>query len=139
MGIYKEIDIQVTPSGDMQLAANGDFLIANGSIVLKQDIAFRMRTDQGDFIPHPDIGAGLTELIGEPNTRETTKNGESMITHSLVYDGMVSSVDLSVRGVPISLDSVVYYVFVNTSAGQLNVTPEVVFNMMSGLTNLPGV
>lgn len=139
MGVYNEIDIAVTASGDLCLASNRDFSLTHGSGVLKQDIAFRLRTNPGEFAPHLDFGAGMDELIGEPNTRETAKIGESKIAHSLVYDGFIANYDLYVRAVPISLESIVYYVFVNNGAGQWNVTPDVTFNMMNGLTNLPGV
>jgi hypothetical protein len=138
MATYHEVDLLVTPSGDIMLSSNRELAMANGSGVLKQDIAFRLRTNPGEFVPHLDVGAGLEELIGEPNTRTTTKIGESKITRSLIYDGMVRNMDLYVRGVPISQEATVFYTFVNNGDGQWNVTPDVVFNAMSGLTNLPG-
>lgn len=138
MGIYKKIDVEVTASGDLRLGSNGDFMLTDGEGVLKQDIAFRLRTDPGEFVPHQELGAGLSELIGEPNSREVAKNGESKIIQSLTNDAMVSRVDLSVRGVPISQESLMYYVFVNGTEGQMNVTPEVIFDMTNGLKNIPG-
>jgi hypothetical protein len=138
MGVYNEIDIAVTASGDLCLASNRDFSITHGSGVLKQDIAFRLRTNPGEFYPHLNIGAGLDELIGEPNNQLTSKTGESKIVSSLAYDGMVRNIDLYVRGVPISLDSLMYYVFVNGGDGQWNVSPDTVFNLSNGMTNLPG-
>lgn len=138
MSIYTETDIMVTASGDLALDSTADFPLIVGSGVLHQDIAFRLRTDHGDFTPHPDVGADLMELIGEPNTRETVKFGESKITNSLTHDTRIRSIDLYVRGVPISTEKVVYYVFVNNGVEQLNVTPDVVFDMMEGFTNTPG-
>jgi hypothetical protein len=138
MGIYKNLDITVSASGDLTVGSNGDFLLTNPAGVLKQDIAFRLRTDPGEFVPHQALGAGLSELIGEPNSRENTRKGESKIIQSLTNDAMIGRIDLSVRGVPIALDRVVYYVFVNGTAGQMNVTPEVVFSITNGLTNIPG-
>ena len=139
MGTYNDIDIQVTPSGDIALGSNKDLVMIATSGVLKQDITFRLRTDYNDFSPHPEIGADLVELIGEPNTRPVSKLGESKIVHSLTYDGMVRNLDLYVRGVPVSSEKIVYYVFVNDGIEQLNVTPDVVFDMMRGTTNTPGV
>ena len=139
MGTYNDIDIQVTPSGDIALGSNKDLVMIATSGVLKQDITFRLRTDYNDFSPHPEIGADLVELIGEPNTRPVSKLGESKIVHSLTYDGMVRNTDLYVRGVPVSSEKIVYYVFVNDGTEQLNVTPDVVFDMMRGTTNTPGV
>jgi len=138
MGFYNETDIKVTASGDLELGSNNDFVYVASSGVLQQDIAFRLRTDYNDFVPHPEIGADLSSLIGEPNTRATTKLGESKIIHSLTYDGRIRSNDLYLRGVPIALEKVVYYVFVNDGIEQLNVTPDVIFDMIDGMTNTPG-
>lgn len=138
MSLYNETDIAVTPSGDLSLDSTGGFPIIVGSGVLQQDIAFRLRTDYDDFTPHPEIGADLVELIGEPNTREVVKFGETKIIHSLTHDARIRNVDLYVRGVPVALEKVIYYVFVNDGIEQINVTPSVVFNMMTGLTNIPG-
>lgn len=139
MGFYNETDIKVSPSGDLSVGANGDFILIATSGVLKQDITFRLRTDYNDFEPHPEVGADLIELIGEPNTRDTSKQGEAKIVHSLTYDGRVRNMDLYVRAVPIAQDKIVFYTFVNDGTEQLNVTPDVVFDMMNGLTNTPGV
>ena len=136
---YNKVDISVSASGDLVLWDNRDFLVVNGKDVLKQDIAFRLRTDPGEFVPHMDLGAGLDDLIGEPNSRETARSGESKITMSLVGDGMVGNADLYVRGVPVSQEAVMYYVFVNNGQTQLNVTPEVMFTLTNGLKNIPGV
>jgi phage baseplate assembly protein W len=137
MGIYNEVDISVSPSGDLRLGSNKDFILVSASGVLKQDVAFRLRTNPGEFIPHPELGAGLDDLIGEPNDRRTAKIGESKIIHSLVYDTRITNIDLMVRAVPISLESVVFYVFINNGMGQWNVTPDATFNMIEGMKNLP--
>ena len=137
MSLYNEVDLYVTPSGDLDLIGNNLRMTA-ASGVLKQDIAFRLRTSYDDFIPHPEIGADLDELIGEPNSREVSTLGASKITHSLTRDGMVRNIDLYVRGVPISNEDLVYYVFVNDGNVQLNVTPDVIFDMINGIQNLPG-
>jgi len=138
MGIYNDIDMAVSPSGDLVLSANRDFSLTYGSGVLKQDIAFRLRTNPGEFVPHLDLGAGLDELIGEPNSRSTSKLGESKISYSLVNDGRVASSDLYVRGVPVSNESIMYYVFVNNGVGVLNVSPDAIFSVTGGMKNLPG-
>jgi hypothetical protein len=138
MAVYENIDILVSASGDLSMDNNGDFSLTSGQGVVKQDIAFRLRTNLGEFVPHIDLGAGLDEIIGEPNTRETSKVGETKINKALTYDGMISNSDLYIRGVPISNEAIMYYLFVNNGRGVWNVTPEVVFNLTNGLTNMPG-
>ena len=139
MPIYNKRDISVSASGDLVLDSNRDFLVVHAKDVLKQDIAFRLRTDPGEFVPHLDLGAGLDDLVGEPNSRETSRSGEVKITMALVGDGMVGNSDLYVRGVPVSQEAIMFYVFVNNGEGQWNVSPEVLFTMTNGLTNIPGV
>ena len=139
MGTYDYVDIAVSASGDMTIGPNRDFQLTSASGVLKQDIAFRLRTNPGEFYVHQDVGSGLEDLIGEPNTRETAAIGEAKIAHSLIYDMFVRSQDLFIKGVPINNESVYYYVFVNNGMEQLNVSPDVIFSQIAGLTNIPGV
>ena len=138
MGLYNEYDLAVSPSGDLMVSSTGDIAITYASGVLKQDINFRIRTNPGELTLHSEVGAGLDSLIGEPNTRETGKDGESKIINSLIYDGMVRNVDLYVRGVPISNESIMYYVFVNNGEGQWNLSPDATFNLIGGMVNIPG-
>jgi hypothetical protein len=138
MGFYNNTDIKVTPSGDLNLAGTGDFEMIQSSGVLQQDVTFRLRTNYAEFEPHPNVGADLDELIGEPNVKGTSKAGEAKINHSLTFDNMVDKADLYIRGVPVSTEKIVYYVFVNNGTEQLNVTPDVVFDMMEGMVNIPG-
>lgn len=135
---YNKVDITVSASGDLSIDSNRDFLVGRGKTILKQDVAFRVRTNPGEFIPHLELGAGLSDIVGEPNTRETARLGETKITNSLVYDGMVGKLDLYTRGVPVSQEALMYYVFINNGQTQLNVTPEVIFTLTNGLKNIPG-
>jgi hypothetical protein len=130
---YAEVDIEVSPSGDIVLGGNGDLKMASPSGVLKQDIAFRLKTDNFDFAPHPDLGANLSSLVGEPNTRETSVKGEQMIVRSLTGDARVFPGDLMVKGVPVGLYNIAYYVFVRDGMSTLNVTPDMVLDMNRGI------
>ena len=132
---YSEVDIFVDASGDIAVAANGDLQMAVPSGVLLQDVAFRLRTDQGDFRPHPDLGANLDTLIGEPNTKTTSGTGEQFIINSLTSDNRVAPGDLMVKGVPISLSSIMYYVFIRDGMTTFNVTPNVLVDLNTGLTS----
>jgi len=133
---YSEIDIQVDASGDLKVAANGDLQLAAPSGVLKQDVAFRLRTELYDFIPHTDLGTNLDSLIGEPNTKATANNGEQMIVNSLTSDGRIFPGDLMVKGVPINLSTIMYYVFIRDGMTTFNVTPSVAMDLNNGLLSL---
>jgi hypothetical protein len=130
---YSEVDIEVSASGDLVMHPNGDLRLAAPSGVLKQDIAFRLKTDNFDFTPHPDLGANLSSLIGEQNTRENTAKGEQMIVRSLTNDARVFPGDLMVKGVPVGLSTVAYYVFIRDGMSTLNVTPDMVLDMNKGI------
>jgi hypothetical protein len=130
---YTERDINVSASGDLVLAANGDLSLAEPSGVLKQDISFRVKTDYNDFSPHPDVGADLGSLIGEVNNLQTATIGEKKIIRSLTKDGRIASRDLIVKSMPISLDNVVYYIFIKDSMSVLNVTPDMSFDINRGI------
>lgn len=134
MYIYSDIDLKVTPSGDISIGANKDLELAYPSGVLKQDITFRIRTEFNDFTPHPDIGAALEEIIGEPNNRETCSRGEFKIRHSLTSDARIRPNDLIVKGVPISMNNIVYYLFVKDGATVTNVTPNLALDLNTGIT-----
>lgn len=130
---YTERDIKVSASGDLTIAPNGDFELAEASGVLKQDIAFRIKTDFDDFTPHPEIGADLSSLIGEVNERATALVGEQKIIRSVTQDGRVARKDLVVKSMPINLDSVVYYVFIRDGMSVINVTPDMSFDINKGI------
>jgi hypothetical protein len=51
-------------SGDLQLGATGDLLVADGLLESNQRILRRLLTNQGDYIWQADYGAGLPARIG---------------------------------------------------------------------------
>lgn len=138
MAIYNEIDIQVSASGDLVVGANKDFQMAEPSGCLQQDIAFRARTDKDDFEPHPDIGADLQSLIGEQNTRENAGIAERKLFDSLTKDGRIERQDLVVKGVPIAMNTVAVYTFVNASNYDVDIFTAAILDYREGISNTPG-
>ncbi len=135
MGIYTNIDILVTASGDLTVAPNGDLQMASPSGVLAQDITFRARTDWNDFEPHPKLGANLQSLIGQNNTRETGKEAERLLLSSLTIGGMISAVDLRVKAVPLSNERIALYSFVNAANYKSNIFDVAIFDYGNGIIN----
>lgn len=138
MAQYTEIDILVDPSGDLTLDSSKNFKFATSRETLQQDIAFRARTEFNDFEPHPDVGAGLQALIGEPNTRETAVLGEKKLFKSLTKDGRILPQDLRVKGTPIGIYQIALYTFVNSSNEDVNVFTAAVLDYENGILNTPG-
>lgn len=89
-----------------------DLVYTTGRHALKQTIHSRLRTDAPDWYHHPSMGGNLTDLIGEPNTRETGEWGAELIMQAMTYDGMLSPLQLSIRPTPISDTDIVFFVTV---------------------------
>ena len=53
-------------SGDLQVGATGDLLVADGILESNQHILRRLNTNQGDYMWEPGYGAGLPAKIGSP-------------------------------------------------------------------------
>lgn len=53
-------------SGDLQLGATGDLLVADGVLESQQRILRRLLTNPQDYIWQPAYGAGLPRQIGLP-------------------------------------------------------------------------
>jgi len=51
---------------DLNVAASGDLLTVDGVAKGTQRILRRLLTNPGDYIWHPDYGAGLASKIGQP-------------------------------------------------------------------------
>lgn len=78
--------------------------------VIKQVLRNRLLTDAPDWYHHPDMGGNLSDLTGEPNTRETANRGVALITNAIAYDNYINPSELSVRAVPISATSILFYI-----------------------------
>lgn len=53
-------------SGDLQLGASGDLLVATGALESQQRVLRRLLTNRGDYLWQPEYGAGLPAQIGQP-------------------------------------------------------------------------
>ena len=51
---------------DLGLSASGDLALASGAEAAEQRILRRLLTNPGDYIWHPDYGAGLGRFVGQP-------------------------------------------------------------------------
>jgi hypothetical protein len=109
---YKEQDIRFYPEesdGDFGVDESGDFALTSEYESARQDMANRIRTQKTDWRSHPNIGADLELLEGEPNTRETGERGEAQIYEALTYDNRFDYADVNVRAVPTSIEQIEFY------------------------------
>lgn len=108
-----------------------DTALQVSSLVTKQIIIIRLKTEDPDWRIHPEIGGNLSDLIGLPNTRETGQLGVELITSSLCRDGLVDEGALSVRPVPISNEEILFQLIVEYPTGDL-VLP-ILYNLEHGI------
>lgn len=97
----------------------------------KQVILNRLKTDNPDWLIHPEIGADLVELVGEPNTRETALKGVELIRNSLCNDGFLDWDDVEVKPVPISPSEILFYLKI-TFRSEVMVLP-ILYDIEHGL------
>lgn len=97
----------------------------------KQIILNRLRTDNPDWLLHPNIGADLSELIGLPNTRKTGEMGVQLIRTCLTHDGFINNEDLEVGRVPVSSEEILFRITIKRRTKDL-VLP-VLLNLEHGL------
>lgn len=135
MATYTEVDMKIDASGDLVLDGGLNFKMATSRETLQQDIMFRARTEADDFGPHPNVGADLQSLVGEPNNRENASRAEKNLYMSLTRDGRVSSRDLRVKAVPISMGSIAVYTFVSSATEDVNIYTAAVLNYENGVSN----
>lgn len=86
----------------------------------RQVISNRLLTEDLEWYHHPEIGPSLSQLKGEPNTRETGNKGIELITECLTKDGFIKEEDLLVRATPINLNTILFYITVNRGNVQIN-------------------
>lgn len=66
-----------------------------------QLIKSRLNTENPDWYFYPQVGADLTDLIGERNSPQTAQRGKELILRALTYDGAFKLEDLSVEVIPV--------------------------------------
>lgn len=81
-------DIYHFTGGDLDTSATGDLRTSSASDRVKQRILRRLLTNPGDYIFHPEYGAGLGRKIGE-----TLMPGEwkALITGQMLLEEAVAS------------------------------------------------
>jgi hypothetical protein len=79
-------DIAHIWGGDLQVSANGDLLLVDSINESNQRILHRLLTNPGDYIWHPEYGAGLPKMIGLPIDVESLK---AIVTSQIFLEATV--------------------------------------------------
>lgn len=73
-----------------------------------QLIRNRVQTDNPDWLLYPEVGADLSDLIGEINRPETAEKGIQTIKRCLTYDGAFKEEDVTIEAVPVSSEELLF-------------------------------
>jgi hypothetical protein len=116
---YNEQDIRFYDAereieGDFMVDESGDFALTGEYESARQDLTNRARTQKGDWRSHPNIGADLELLEGEPNTRATGEKGTEQLYEAMTYDGRFDTRDLNIRAVPTSIENIDFFMVLDT-------------------------
>lgn len=119
MGNYNEKDLMFLSYQNNEMI-DGDLIIENGDFKLtgdyesaRQDLVIRARTIRGEMRSHPELGAQLEDLIGKPNHELTAMEGAIDLYHAYTHDERFRSQDIKIRPVPLSINELQFYVFLN--------------------------
>ena len=83
---------------------------------LKQEIASIALYSPGDWRSFPDIGAGLREYIGQPNTEEVANEMSGDLFDAFIEDRVVDASDLSIEPMPISVEDILFHIEINADS-----------------------
>jgi len=97
----------------------------------KQVIRNRLQTDAPDWLLHPLMGGSLSDLVGEPNTRETAEKGTELILNAIAYDKYMSPENVKVRPIPVDAQTILFYIQILFSNREF--AYPVLFNLEHGI------
>lgn len=130
--LYRHPDGSITTEEGLNGKVLYDFAYVRNRDALRQNIMNRLKSDNPDWYHHSKIGGNLSDLIGEPNTKETGDLGATYIYNSLTYSNLVSPYVLSVRPVPINSNEILFLITIDMGTEESYKLP-VVFNLERGL------
>lgn len=134
---YDKIDYRFNYRGDYEVGSDGDIADTSEDELesLVQEIRDVVKSELKDWEEHFAKGSGLQDYIGEPNSRETAKSIEKRVKNSLTLYDIVKPEDLTVRTIPVGVDSVMILIKVaaipteNNSLEQATLVVAMVFDM----------
>lgn len=113
---------------DFSFSWNGDYNLEGGDLkdtsadqiqTLLQTIHSTIASSKGDWELNPGNGAGLSDFVGEPNSKATAQLINTRISSSLPSIGINSS-DLVIKIVPVGIHQLLLILAINARATEKN-------------------
>jgi hypothetical protein len=102
------IDLQISEDGELLVNAAGDLATCWGDEQLAQEVLVRLKTQKGDYLLAPEMGASLERFIGSPNEASTHLSIEAAVRAELERGGLVSGSTVDV--IPIGANEILIVV-----------------------------
>ncbi len=115
--MYNDTDIAITPDGDLSIDSTGDLELATGLDCLEDDIDIQLKTQTGEFVVWPSVGADLEAFMGSPNRKEIGDAIIGNILLALTTNGVVDVGDIQISALPVE-GSIVCYIIIRTGSGE---------------------
>ncbi len=82
-------DLDMGWSGDLSTTPTGDLLLVDAPGLGTERVLRRLMTNPGDYIWHPDYGAGLAQFVGQP---ANARGVEALILAQMQLESAVAQV-----------------------------------------------
>jgi hypothetical protein len=135
--LYKHMNGSIDTVKGMDGKEIRDLALSLSSSAEKQIIMNRLKTDAPDWFHHPAMGGNLSDLVGEPNTKDTGFRGATLIKAALTYDNLYSASQVDVRPIPISQIEMMFFITITKYQAEPYQLP-LVFNLEHGLLKIYG-
>jgi hypothetical protein len=115
--VYDYNDLTWTSRGDFVIGHDGDLsdTYADPLRSLFQEIRTRVMSDIGDWLLYQDVGASVSDFVGEPNNKITAEAVKTRIIASVCRHGLIARQDVSIKYMPVDIDQILFRVSVDVA------------------------
>ena len=130
--IYDATDLFWTSRGDICWGGDGDIMDTEFDPLRSflQEVKTRVESDQGDWKNFPELGAGISDFVGEPNNPVTAEGIKTRIISALARDGFVHTRDMKIRYMPLDIDRLLIRVSFQVAPTARNANTQVLTHNM---------
>lgn len=118
MSNLDSIDLDFSWNGDYLIGHDGDLLDTSDDLLrsLVNEIQTIVKSDFGDWLKQPNLGAGLNDFKGEGNTRDTGNKIKQRLVTKLTANNLLRQSDLQIKITPVHTHQVLIMIRVQADA-----------------------
>jgi hypothetical protein len=131
--IYDRTDLLWSSRGDLYISGDGDLMDTEHDPLRSfiQEVRTRAESDQGDWKNFPNLGANISDFVGEPNNPITAESIRTRVLGALARDGFVNTRDMKIKYMPIDRDKLLLRLSLTVAPTARNGNTQVVtYNMI---------